>query len=247
MPLGFGRSILSKPIVAAGVTRDAQTWAVGASDDSGAIQSTTVKFGSGAWDRPAGGTGWHEIGSDATFLDNQSAFTIETWYYRDTTGEAYNHVGGNWGGPGGGTTERSYLFGFNGSNIVCFYSYGSSTGSISGGGGTTLAWKHLALVSNGTNLSLFHDGSRVATTTTGVGSINNTTLGNPFKVGNTGNGQSAGYDGKFDDYRISQVARYDPTLTSYTVPTAAFTNDSDTLALFHFEEGNGNTPVDDNS
>jgi hypothetical protein len=49
------------------------------------------------------------------------------------------------------------------------------------------------------------------------------------------------YDGLLDELRLSSVLRYS---SSFTRPTAPFTSDADTLALYHFDEGSGSVIED---
>ena len=48
-----------------------------------------------------------------------------------------------------------------------------------------------------------------------------------------------------DDVRVSDVARYDPTQTSHTLPNGAFTNDSNTKLLLHGDGSDGSTSITD--
>lgn len=50
------------------------------------------------------------------------------------------------------------------------------------------------------------------------------------------------FNGIIDELRISNNIRYSGA--TYTVPTAPFTTDANTLALYHFNEGTGQTSVD---
>lgn len=52
------------------------------------------------------------------------------------------------------------------------------------------------------------------------------------------------YSGFIDEFRVSSVRRY---AGSYTIPTSAFTDDDDTVVLYHFDEGDGHTGVLTNS
>lgn len=71
-------------------------------------------------------------------------------------------------------------------------------------------------------------------------------LNDPFLViGAEKHDQAAGFSGWVDELRISRVLRY--ASATYTVPTAAFVLDANTAALYHFDEGTGNTIVDVNA
>ncbi|MEX2030779.1 MAG: LamG-like jellyroll fold domain-containing protein [Anaerolineales bacterium] len=53
--------------------------------------------------------------------------------------------------------------------------------------------------------------------------------------------QYPSYSGWMDEFRISSILRYSG---AYTLPTSPFADDPSTLALFHFDEGGGNTAYD---
>jgi hypothetical protein len=53
--------------------------------------------------------------------------------------------------------------------------------------------------------------------------------------------QYPSYSGWMDEFRISSTLRYSG---AYTVPSAPFADDPSALALFHFDEGSGNTAYD---
>ena len=55
-------------------------------------------------------------------------------------------------------------------------------------------------------------------------------------------GSYPSYSGLLDEIRFSEVVRY--TGNSFSVPTAAFTVDADTAALYHFDEGSGTVALD---
>jgi len=100
-------------------------------------------------------------------------------------------------------------------------------------------WHHIALVGTGTELRLYVDGSlhgskaqtgpaaAVPTVQPSAGSLKN-----PYEF----------FNGELDEFRISKRARY--TTPTFTLPVSAFTVDTDTLALWHFDEGSGNTAKD---
>ena len=105
---------------------------------------------------------------------------------------------------------------------VYFYDYSSSSPLLSHNGSyNDGVMRHYAIV-RGTSgaCALFVDGTRVATGThTGnVGRINGMCIGN-YK------GQSRYLTGFIDGMRVTkEVARYDPSQTSVTVPIKAFAN-----------------------
>jgi hypothetical protein len=100
----------------------------------------------------------------------------------------------------------------------------------------TGVWYHIAATYDGSQMRIFVNGqltaSRPVSTTISTSSQHltlgyNTILGNPF-------------DGMMDETRISKVARY----TSSFTPSTRFTSDSNTTALWHFDEGTGQVSQD---
>lgn len=85
------------------------------------------------------------------------------------------------------------------------------------------------------------------------GSLSGTTPGFTFRLSDLGSTTSNWlgkseyptdpyYDGNIDELRISNTVRY--TGASFTVPTTQFASDANTVALFHFNEGAGQTTTD---
>lgn len=101
---------------------------------------------------------------------------------------------------------------------------------------------HIAVVRNGTTITVYIDGDpgagTVAISTNSIynGGTNYTYIGGTA-VGNAAlvSGDWAGY---MDEVRISNSARY---TSSFTPPTSAFTSDGNTKVLFHFDENFGVT------
>lgn len=99
------------------------------------------------------------------------------------------------------------------------------------------AWHHVALVLIGNGLgALYADGALIASATaTSIGYVG---TANSFGVGGM-NLSGTTYDwagqgsGVIDEVRVSTIARYSGS--TYTVPTAAFTPDTNTWALWHLE------------
>jgi hypothetical protein len=59
-----------------------------------------------------------------------------------------------------------------------------------------------------------------------------------FSIGKNGFGD---FDGYIDEFRVSDIARYGGS--SFTEPTSAFSVDSDTIALLHFDGADGSTDM----
>lgn len=115
------------------------------------------------------------------------------------------------------------------------------------------AWHHVAVTRNRSNgdMAVYVDGTRDAFFAGGPSGDVHWDDNNPFPdtwdpyicFGGEKHALDAGqYNGFMDELRISKVLRY--TGTSYSVPTAPFVSDSDTVALYHFDEGAGTTVGD---
>jgi len=112
-------------------------------------------------------------------------------------------------------------------------------------GMTTERATHLAAVFDGNQIQLFVDG-RLQTSVGRMGSpegrfFSGLVLGN--KLDDKGKLSQKGrfaLNGTIDEVRISKVARYTKDFT----PAKRFTPDKDTLALYHFDEGQGDKLID---
>ena len=156
-------------------------------------------------------------------------FTAECWFYPTSTSGTRCLFA-----IGDESSDRQFV-NVQGSNLYTD-EYGAGGVDINGTGGsiTTNNWHHGALVREGSTVSLYLDGSRVGTTTSSatIGNANN------IYIGTLSDG-AVDFVGNIDEFRLSRVARYSGT--SYTTPTAAFTDDSDTLLLLHMEGADGST------
>jgi hypothetical protein len=122
------------------------------------------------------------------------------------------------------------------SGAVVTYSSSLATGS----------WQHIALVRNSSNLSVYINGTSVASVSS-TAAYNN--LGTSSAIGLFDryifNGGRLFFNGHIDEFRISNSARYTTTFTPSTTP---FVNDANTVLLIHangtdastfFEDDNG--------
>lgn len=107
-------------------------------------------------------------------------------------------------------------------------------------------WYHIALVRSSGTVALFVDGTQVGSKT---GFTDTVDWGTPsdgldeftgIGVNVNNNNPTWHHNGYFDEIRFSSSARYTPG-TNFTPPTAAFTNDSDTVMLLHCDGANGST------
>jgi len=122
----------------------------------------------------------------------------------------------------------------NGLGIQMFYQVGLQIQ-----GTTTIAaeptpnvWTHVALVSDGTNLNLYYNGTSVYTG--GAWNLSNNT--DAIRIGARGPATFQGFDGKLAMIRISNTAKYSATFT----PTTTYGVEADTKLLL----GSDNPLVD---
>jgi hypothetical protein len=179
--------------------------------------------------------------------DFSGDFTIECWYYPtsvasndkifDLRGIHSAHTGADTVIALGSTL----LIDQNSSDFRVFID-GADRSSAGGGTFTVNTWHHVAVQRKSGTINAWVNGTRYVNYSgsddyTGVFAVNQ-----PIGVNISTSGDASYLEGYMDEIRISTVARYNNG-TTITVPTAAFTNDADTYALFHME----NNFEDDNS
>ena len=99
-------------------------------------------------------------------------------------------------------------------------------------------WIHLAAVRNAGTWSLYANGTAL-TLTEGNHSAPYTPSGN-FMVGGHSAG-TEGFKGVVDEVRFSRSVRY---TSNFVLPSAPFTADTNTIALYHFDENTGSIALD---
>ena len=103
-------------------------------------------------------------------------------------------------------------------------------------GFTDAAWNHVALVQSGNFLNIYVNGaSRGQFLQTGGVDYS----GQPYYIG-ARHTVADYFNGYIDEFRTSSVARYK---SNFTPTTSAFTPDSDTGSLLHFDGTNGSTTI----
>jgi hypothetical protein len=183
------------------------------------IDTTTKKYGTGSMEFD--GTDDRLVMPSNPELNLSSGnFTIEAWVY--WTGSNANAKLLSKDGASG-SSYAQYNLGMNGSGYIS-----ASVGSGNGVGyfqaitSNTLLptnqWVHIAFVKNGTNLSLYQNGTSVASATQSGTMVDGA---KPLLIGyETGQAASNYWNGFIDDLRITKgVARY---TANFTAPTKAF-------------------------
>jgi len=156
-------------------------------------------------------------------------FTIECWLKRSNDVAQGNIF--NFREPPFAAQARPFFY-ISGSYRLAYFVNGanrilSPVNSLVGGN-----WYHIAVSRQGTSTRMFLDGVLQGTWT-------DTTEYLPAQLN-----MGAGLNGYMDEIRLSDTARY---TANFTVPTAAFVNDSNTLLLIHADGTDGSTNfIDDN-
>lgn len=213
---------------------------------SGDAQVSTAqsKFGTGSL-YSDGTTDYLSVTADSDFVFGSNDFTLEAWVRPANTGVGSgDQIISKWSGSNGYSFGLTYGTTSPKNNIRALI---NDTGGIRGfqvisNPLTVDAWNHVALVVESGTLALYANGNRIGTTS--VTAFNDATNADVTISALSGGSYSPNH--YQDEVRISDTARYSGS--TYTVPTAAFTNDANTLLLLHCDGTNGSTTfTDDNS
>lgn len=204
---GGGKGKGSEPAVDAGPIGKPLTFA-------GAAELTDVdkKFGTGCIHVPNTATDELDIGSPGTTFQWAGDFTVEFFQKRPTSSETSVFILNN--------GSLNFAINSTGSTLRIFLN--STTATFTGGTVNNGVWYHVALVRSGSTVTLYVDGSSVAT------SSNSSTLGfaSPT-IAAFGRGVGEIF---IDEVRISNIARY---TGNFSAPTGEFTSDANTSLLIH--------------
>ena len=118
--------------------------------------------------------------------------------------------------------------------------YFTHDGSETNLGSADTSFHHIAMQYDGSgSFHLWLDGTHKISASHSISATTNLFFGNR----QAGEGTNSGTN-TIDEIRVSSVNRYTHSSSNITVPSAEFTNDDDTIALFHMES---TTQTDDNS
>ena len=200
---------------AANVRVTNSTWTV----SGGAFSSSSGKFGNSY--TYAGGSDTITMGTTAAGqrqISNTQALTIEFWVLSTLTTNAVIFS----------TSAGDITIEYNSSqgNYKIFEA-GNTLVNIANTTWTSNVWHHIVLQFSGSSTwSMWFNGSPQVTNNATV-----TGSSNAFSVGASG---SSGGSVRIDEMRITAATKYTPG-ASFSVPTAAYTNETDTIGLFHCE------------
>jgi len=190
-------------------------------------QGTFTPFSQTGWSNYFDGSGdYLEVASNAAFNIEGGSYTIEGWVYFNSisTGQRIVVLTGS-------SSTYALIVGTSSTNNLEVNQFGTGTVITATNAlvGVTNSWAHVCVVSNGTNRSIFVNGTRYATSTSAFFQASNNAVG----IG----GVSGTYSGSnpnayFSGFRIVKgTAVYDPTLTTLTVPTSPLTAITNTSLL----------------
>ena len=197
----------------------------------------TKSIRTAAWDTGSNNRGYYirEVSGQTSDLNfGTGAYTIEMYVKTASNGWSDNNHQYVFDLASGSDQQRSTMAPFHGSNGSNAYNGNFLAGGGSyawndfGVGGDSY-WKYVAFVRDGSgNVALFLNGTRLISNSGQTASINYTDS-DYLGIGQRHNGDNAAYL-YINNIRLSNVARYDPTQSSMTIPTSRFTLTTETTA-----------------
>ena len=170
------------------------------------------------------------------FARGTGNFTLEYWV-RPTNLNSCVHFDTR---PAGNSNATAITMFYSGSALT-YYSGGAVR--ITGVALSTGVWTHIALTRSGNDHRLYINGTQRGSTYTASQDIN--TVSSAISIGANSDGPGTlALNGFIDEIRFSNNVRYTANFTS---PTAAFTNDANTILLLHCNGTNGSTSFPDDN
>lgn len=184
--------------------------------------TASAKFGATSMYYDAGGDDYISIPDHNNFdLSDKTTWTMDFWV--NTTKASYS----NWFGHSGSTdtpTNYDWYMGLSAAGNLIWYTYNGSTDRYVQKASPGVAdgnWHHIAVVRNGNDLALYIDGTNVNLISTMGTYTGKTGTGFTFGMGRWSGHASGGwrpFQGYFDEFRFSHVARWTSNFTPDTSP-----------------------------
>lgn len=169
------------------------------------------------------------IGSSSDFGFDTGDFTLEAFIKTDVSPLAQIIIDTR-----SESTEVAPVLYINGTGNLGYFVNGSAI--ITGTTVSPNVWHHVAVARTAGVTKLYLDGNQVGSSYTDP---NNYGTSKSLIIGSSPI-PSGYFDGYIDEVRVSKgIGRYNAA--TYTVPTAAFTSDNNTVLLIHFDGSNGST------
>jgi hypothetical protein len=190
------------------------------------IDTTTKKYGTGSMEFDTSGDSLNGL-SDPNLNMGTGDWTIEGWVNVTSRNTNYPLVIGNNNGSftAGAlalTVSNSDNASYNDRFVLAAHDMGATGPDrliVASSTNSTGVWYHFAVVRNGTNLSIYRDGTSVGSKTISAGVVFDWGKGGLRIGGNNWDGAQSYFNGYIDDLRITKgIARY---TTTFTPPTAA--------------------------
>ena len=217
---------------AAAVSRTAKTVSV---IGNAQISTALSKFGGASYLSDGTGDGLVINTGGQTDLLFSGDYTYECWIYFSATPSNDKHIMGQAAQYSG----SQVMIGMNINKQIFVYVGGAKRFTSSGL--ASAQWYHVAMSKASGVHRLFIDGVLQANTYTDSAAVTGST---DFHWGREPSASNYAWNGYLDELRISNIARYTAT---FTPPSAPFTNDANTNALFHFNGTNGSTTFTDDT
>ena len=181
----------------------------------------------------------NDVEVTSTGFNPTSVQTIEFWINLDGTSGLRSIID-----RGAQSTQGFWwLYVDNTTNVLKYqYEISGSYISVTGPAITPNTWHHVAVIHTlGVGVDFYLDG--VLTHVASTGTYDGSSASHTVYIGSY---ISSLYllSGKLDELRISNIARYTANFTPQSGP---FVRDSNTLLLYHFDEGSGTTAYDDST
>ena len=191
------------------------------------IDTAVKKFGTGSIEFDGTGDYIQLPYSDLINNFSDENFTIECWVYPTRSGQGFgDYIFGDVDSSGNNTTGTIQAL-FDSSNQFKTYVILNNTlNTITGTAKSLNSWYHYAIVRNGTDISMYINGTKEGTSLTTSTAVDTTTIG--MAVGGPGDYAGLYLQGYIDEFRITKgVARY---TSNFTAPTAAFSDQGPTIS-----------------
>lgn len=182
------------------------------------LSTTSPKFGTARY--LGDGNGDYVRYADDDDWDLTGDFTIDFWFLLDVTSK--NHTFCARPDMLGGQSVELMVRYTSGNQFDCFIRTGTGAGSIIGritvsSSLSTATWYHLAYVRNGSDFTLYLNGTSIGTASSASAG---SSTAYKFDVGGRGDSTTESLDGGMDEFRLSKgIARW---TSNFTPPTEAY-------------------------